>query len=213
MYVGTDNTWRWRKNDGEKGYVALWGQIIQRLSLPHLLGGSKKTQISADQQKYNVGDKVTIVARLYDDSLKPVDVDQVKAFYQNEGSDPVAFQLRPAGQKGIYRGEFIAPAPGAYKCWVERDDKTKRDFSVVQSNIELSESAMNEKGLRDMAAASGGQFFREEDLIKLPDVLRNKSEKVQSTYEIELWSSWIYLTALIAIVTAEWIGRKFAMMK
>ncbi|MBV8781845.1 MAG: hypothetical protein JO353_10645, partial [Phycisphaerae bacterium] len=38
LYIGTDDTWRWRKNVGDKYYTLLWGQIIQRLALPHLLG-------------------------------------------------------------------------------------------------------------------------------------------------------------------------------
>jgi signal transduction histidine kinase len=49
MYVGTDNTWRWRKNKGDEQYVALWGQVIQRLALPKLLGGSKRTRIDFDK--------------------------------------------------------------------------------------------------------------------------------------------------------------------
>jgi hypothetical protein len=214
MFVGTDNTWRWRKNFGDRSFVALWGQIVQRLSLPHLLGGSKKTQISTDQQKYSVGQKITVVARLYDDALKPIDVEQVQAFYQLTGGQPVPLTLRiDGGQKGIYRGEFVAPAPGNYECWVERDDKTRRDFSIVQSQVELEETAMNERGLRDMAATTGGQFFREEDLFKLPEVLRNKSEMVQRTEEIDLWSTWIYLGMLFAVVASEWIVRKISTMK
>ena len=112
LFVGTDNTWRWRKNVGDQIYVQLWGQMIQRLSLPHLLGASKKTQISSDQEKYLVGDKVTIRARLYDDALQPVDVPQLQGFYQEKSGQAIAFVLRPEPQqKGFYRGEFVAPRP------------------------------------------------------------------------------------------------------
>ena len=209
MYIGTDNTWRWRKNAGDRFYVALWGQIVQRLSLPHLLGGSKKTQISTDAQKYSVGQKVTILARLYDDALRPIDEPQVNAVYQRRDGSPVTMVLRLAGaEKGIYRGEFVATTPGDYQCWVERDDKTRRDFSIVQSRIELAETALNETGLRDLAAATGGQFFREEDLFKLPDVLQNKIDTVQRSYELELWSTWFYFLLILTVLTAEWILRK-----
>jgi uncharacterized membrane protein len=214
MYVGTDNTWRWRKNQGDRFYIALWGQIVQRLAMPHLLGGSKKTQISTDQQKYSVGQKVTVLARLYDDALKPIDDPQVFAMYQRKDASPITLPLRLAGaEKGIYRGEFVATTPGSYQCWVERDDKTRRDFTVVASQVELSETAMNETGLRDLAAATGGQFFREEDLYKLPDVLQNKVDTVQRSYELELWSTWFYFLLMLIVLTAEWILRKISMLK
>ena len=49
LYVGTDNTWRWRKNVGDVYYTALWGQIAQRVSLQRLLGISKRTQLTSDR--------------------------------------------------------------------------------------------------------------------------------------------------------------------
>jgi hypothetical protein len=214
IYVGTHETWRWRKNGGDAYYVALWGQIIQRLSLPHLLGGSKKTQISTDKQKYFVGQKVTIMARLFNDSLVPIDDQSVKAFYSVNGGAPVPLELRLAGSdKGIYKGEFTPATPGDYQVWADRDDKTRRDFSVVQTDVELTETAMNELGLRDLSVGSGGQFFREENLYQLPDVLRNKTQKIQRTEEVELWSSWAYFGLFVIIITIEWILRKMVMLK
>ena len=79
--------------------------------------------------------------------------------------------------------------------------------------MELADTAMNEQGLRDMAVASGGEFFREEDLFKLPDVLRNKTESIRHTFEVEIWSSWINFALIILVVTAEWIVRKVSMLK
>src|SRR5258706_4320381 len=62
IYVGTDNTWRWRRNKGDEFYITLWGQMIQRIAMPHLLG-SKRTQLSADKEQYVTGERVTIYAR------------------------------------------------------------------------------------------------------------------------------------------------------
>ena len=45
---------------------------------------------------------------------------------------------------------------------------------------------MNESMLRELAATTGGAFFREEDLHKLPDTIRLKTERVQSPLEVEL---------------------------
>lgn len=216
MYVGTDNTWRWRKNVGDIYYTALWGQIAQRVSLQRLLGVSRKTQLNTDRQNYLTGDRVTIYARLYGDSYEPVQDAAVKGFYgAKEGSGPkseVTLRAIPE-QAGLYRGEFMAPAAGVYQFTVERDPTVPLDFNVTEPKFEFGETAMNEPLLREMAARSGGAFFREEDLYKLPETIRQKTERVRSPLEVELWASPLYFLLLLSVVTVEWVLRKMSHLK
>jgi hypothetical protein len=216
MYVGTDNVWRWRRNVGDKYYSLLWGQIAQRLSLPHLLGESKRTQLTLDKRTYATGDRVTVYARLYSEGYEPVIEPSIAGHYGSAATAiaPQSVTLRPLPeQPGMYRGEFTAPVAGAYQFSVDRDDKTKLPFAVTEPKLELGETAMNEVALREMASASGGAFFHEEDLIKLPDSVAKKAEKIESTVDVDLWSSPIYFLTLMAIITAEWILRKLSHLK
>ena len=216
MFVGTDNTWRWRKNVGDLYYTALWGQIAQRVSLQRLLGVSKRTQLSTDRQTYLTGDRVTVYARLYSIGYEPLEEASVRGLYglkSGEG-EPTDVTLRPIPeQPGLYRGEFIAPGAGAYQFLVEHDPETPLDFSVTEPRFEFGETAMNESSLREWAAVSGGVFFREENLASLPDVISNQSERVRSPLEVELWSSPFYFLMLLAIVTGEWVLRKWSHLK
>jgi hypothetical protein len=216
MFVGTDNVWRWRKNVGDKYYTLLWGQIAQRLSLPHLLGESKRTQLRLDKKGYATGDRVTVYARLYGDGYEPVIEPAVTGHYDlaSAGGGPQAVTLRPLpDQPGMYRGEFTAPVAGSYQFSVERDEQTKLPFAVTEPKLELGDTAMNEAGLREMATASGGAFFHEEDLLGLPDAISGKAEKIESTVDVDIWSSPIVFLTLLAIVTAEWILRKLSHLK
>lgn len=215
FYSGTDNTWRWRKNDGDQRHIAFWGQIMQRLALPHLLGESKRTQLTLDRANYFAGDRVTVYARLYDTAYQPIDVPEVRGLYRSlDGRTNATVSLRPLpDQKGMYRGEFVAPPQGQYEFHVDRDEKTKLQLNVGESRIEFGETAMNETLLRTMSTASGGAFFREEDLYKLPETVRGKTESVKSRQEAELWSSPAFFLLLLGVVTAEWIMRKLAQLK
>ncbi len=215
FYSGTDNTWRWRKNEGDQRHIAFWGQIMQRLALPHLLGESKRTQLTLDRANYFAGDRVTVYARLYDTAFQPIDVPEVRGVYRSlDGRTTATVSLRPLpDQKGMYRGEFVAPPMGEYEFHVDRDEKTKLQLNVGESRIEFTETAMNEQLLRDMSTATGGQFFREEDLYKLPEVVRQKTESVKSRQEAELWSSPAFFLLLLGVVTAEWVMRKMAQLK
>ena len=67
--------------------------------------------------------------------------------------------------------------------------------------------------LKEIAATTGGAFFREEDLFKLPDTIRQKTERVRSPLEVELWSSPLYFLLLLGVVTAEWVLRKMSHLK
>ena len=216
MFVGTDNTWRWRKNVGDLYYTTLWGQISQRVSIQRLLGGSKRTQLTTDRQNYLSGDRVSVYARLYSVGFDPVQEPSVTAIYAIKGGQGAQQQvvLRPVPeQPGLYRTEFIAGAPGNYEFYVEQDPGTRLDFAITEPKFELGETAMNEPLLREISTITGGEFFREENLHKLPETISQRTEKVRSPLEVELWSSPFYFLLLLSVVTAEWVLRKFSYLK
>lgn len=217
MFVGTDNTWRWRKNAGDFYYTLIWGQISQRISIQRLLGVSKRTQLNTDRQNYFTGDRVTIYARLYSGvGFDPVQERTVKGFFglQSGSGARSEVTLRPVPeQPAVYRGEFIAPSAGAYGFWVEIDPDTSLEFNVTEPKFEFGETAMNEPLLKELAASTGGQYFREENLYQLPETISAKSERVQSPLEVELWASPLYFLLMLGVVTVEWILRKMSYLK
>jgi hypothetical protein len=217
LFVGTDNTWRWRKNVGDEVYTTFWGQIAQRLALPHVTGGSRRTQLTLDRQNFVSGERVSVYARLYRAGFEPVQEPVVKGSYTlrtGDGGGATEISLRPVpDQPGVYRGEFIAPAAGNYKLGVESDADTRVDFNVTAPRFELGDTAMNEALLREMAGLSGGEFFREETLFQLPDKIRAKTERVRSPLEVELWASPLYFLLLLGVVSTEWVLRKLSHLK
>lgn len=218
LYVGTDNLWRIRRNAGDRFHAALWGQMVVRMALPHLLGGAKRTQLKTDAQTYQTGQRVSLYARLYTESFEPMKEPAVKALMTLKDSTvpPREIVLRPdPGIPGMYRGETIAPQAGRYSLSVphEKDPNHVRDITVEEPKIELADAAMNLPVLQQMATVSGGAFFREEDLNKLPEQLTGKQERVKTRYEVELWSTPIYYVLLLGLVAMEWVVRKMSQLK
>jgi hypothetical protein len=218
LFLGTDNTWRWRKNKGDEQYVALWGQVVQRLSLPHLLGASKRTQLTLDKKEYVTNEKVQLFARLYTDAYAPITQDKVKAFVSESGpDDPRAREiiLRPLpDQPGMYRGEFVAPDKAAqYKLFVEIDKETQVDLQVNEPKMEPGENALNVELLEAMAKTTGGRFVREEELYSLPDHIKAEAPVIRSNVEVEFWTSPLYYALMLIVVAAEWVMRKMVQLK
>jgi hypothetical protein len=188
------------------------------MALPHLLGSSRRTHLSADRQKYMTGERVSVYARLYNQNFDPVNDPTVRGLYsprsgpESSGASNIGereFPLRPVPDSpGMYRGEFIAPEAGIYQFRVERDPSVHLDFTVEEPRFEMGETAMNEPLLKQMAEATGGAFIREESLDKLPETIRRKSERVRSTMDVELWCSPLYFLLMLSIITIEWVLRK-----
>ncbi len=216
LYVGTDNTWRWRKNTNDQAFVTFWSQVIQRMSVPHMLGSSKRTQLSKEREKYATGDHVMIYARLFNKDYEPVTDTTVRAHYgrtDKTGEDHEVFLRALPDQPGMYRAEFMAPAAGVYTFRVDSDPDTKLDIAVTNPRLEMGETALNEALLKQMATVSKGEFFREENLQMLPEQVHRTSQKVESTVEAEVWYSPMYFLVLMGILTVEWVLRKMAQLK
>ncbi len=214
LLLATDNTWRWRRGANLRYYSQFWAQVVQRLALPHLLGGSKRTQLSVDRPSYSTGESVVVMARLYDESYQPIVRERIEGTdaLEAEGaaaSKPAAVTLRAVPeQPGMYRAEFTASQTGLHRFKVEGDAESAVEFEVKEPRVELAETAMNLPVLQEMARLSGGQFFREESLAELPDVLQANDERIQTIVDADVWASPFIFVLLLGLAASEWILRK-----
>ena len=214
LYVGTDNTWRWRRNVGDLYYTRFWGQISQRMAQQRFIGADKRTQISLNSQNYMTGDRVRAYARLYQEGYEPFDEEEVSGVYTSADGRQSEVMLKVVvGQPGLFFGEFIAPAAGQYQFHLEPSPETKRDFTVVEASLEMAETAMNASLMENLATLTKGRFFREEDLHELPGAIKAERVGVQSRMEVELWSTPLYFILILLVVTVEWVVRKFSYLK
>jgi uncharacterized membrane protein len=214
LYVGTDNTWRWRRNVGDLYYTRFWGQVNQRMAQQRFIGEDKRTQISLNSQNYLSGEPVRAYARLYQEGYEPWDEEQVRGVYtKGDGAQSEVMLKAVVGKPGLYFGEFSAPAAGQYQIHVAPSPETKRDFTVVETSLEMAETAMNAGLMEDLATQTGGKFFREEGLHELAGAIDTKKVTVPSRMEIELWATPLYFLLIMIVVTIEWILRKFSYLK
>ncbi len=218
LFIGFDETYRWRSHVGEKYYTRIWGQIIQGLT-GQRNNGSSLTQLKTDKATYLTGDRVRISGRIFQKGFEPLTDPEVPGTITIK-SPPVSGQ--PAANQqtselrleaipdrpGEYRGQMIATTPGSYSFSTVRDPATVLKFEVTEPKVELSDIAMNEKLLRGMASASGGQFLREEDLNGLPELITSKSTGLESFKKIPLVFTPYLLAVMILVACVEWLWRR-----
>jgi len=238
LFVGTDETWRWRRNVGEKYYTRFWGQVLLRFGLPRLLGASRLTQLTTERKQYVSGERVVISGRLYRSGFQPVidptvngtvtiQPDQAGSAAPGDLRKDVSLQATP-GKPGYYEGEIVVTTPGIYTFSTENDPSSTLDFRVTEPRFEFGDTALNLALLQKMADTSGGALYREEDLYKMlesaetsrpsgapasgadkiPSGLGGSTIKVPSPQEVELAFSPLYFALMILVATIEWILRK-----
>ncbi|MBC8127918.1 MAG: VWA domain-containing protein [Gloeobacteraceae cyanobacterium ES-bin-144] len=215
VYFGTDETYRWRSRTGGKYYSILWGQIMQSLSLQLLEGASALTQLKSDRKQYAIGDNVVISGNAYTEGYEPLIIPTLDGTMKFEGNgkrDEQPFELH-ATEKNNFRSEFVARLAGNYRYTTTHDSEAVVQFEVIDPRLEQSQSALDEKLLKSMAEASGGRFFREENLAELPAMIAAKTATVASTTKLELFYSGWLLAALISFLSLEWMVRRLTQLK
>ncbi len=224
LYIGTDETYRWRSKVGEKYYTQIWGQIIQALTAQHTAGASAQTQLKTDRPSYFTGDKVTLTARAFQAGFTPVTDPELPGSVTitptaKPGQPPPPTVTREvrlqaiADRPGEYRAEMAADIAGSYSYSLVRDPSVVVKWQVDQPHIELADIAMNEKLLQAMASASGGRFLREEDLNTLPDLVSSQQANSVSFQKIPLAFAPLLLAMLILTACVEWLWRRKVELK
>jgi uncharacterized membrane protein len=217
IFLGSDETWRWRWNHQDKYFIRFWGQLIYQAGLPSLLGDSaKRSQVALERSQALLGQPGSVFMRLLDKDYGPRKDAQVEAILEYLDARPgqekrrkVTLQAIP-GQPGEYRALLTHDRPGRFELRVNNPEPSVFPFRVeLPPRHELEESGMAEKSLRDMALLSGGHFYREEDLHRLPENIELRKAAFTRRQEVLLWGP-LTLALFVGLITMEWVVRKFA---
>ena len=97
IYLGTDETWRWRFNVQDKHFIRFWGQLIYQAGLPSLLGqGAQRVQAALERSQAVLGQPGSVFVRLLDKDFNPrrdaqVSTERILTFSMPESWTAAAF--------------------------------------------------------------------------------------------------------------------------
>ena len=155
---------------------------------------------------------------MFNENFKLLTADEIDATLEKVDADPndkdkfTTIKLRKLpGQDG----EYVAPLPfnqvGRFRLTVDPKNKTPAtlDYRVnLPPDHEQAPGGLDEAAMRKLCEATGGSFFREEDLHKLPQAVKPQSSPYSRREEVLMWNRWA-LFLLIGLLTLEWFLRKY----
>ncbi len=217
VYMGSDETWRWRWNYQDKYFVRFWGQVIYQLGLPSLMGdNARRVQVALERSQAILGTQGSVFVRLLNKDHMPRTDKEVEATLEyldakdaKERTRKVMLYPVPGDRPGEYAALLVHDRPGRYELKVNNPEPFTYSFRVeLPPRHELEDGGMAEKSLREMARISGGHFYREEDLIRLPDDVTPRTVVYRDRQDVMLFP--LGLALFVFLITAEWLVRKFA---
>jgi uncharacterized membrane protein len=216
LYIGTDETWRWRANGGEKIFGRFWGQVIYQMGLPHVIGMPKRVQLALERPEIVTGQRFHVYARVFDAEFRPFSGEKVNGRLERTDAAPGEERSRGVvldpvpGLPGEYRVLLSHDTVGRFVLKVDEPTGAALEYKVsLPPQHELQVGSMDEEGLRGAALAGGGAFYREEDLHTLAANLRPQKASFTERHETLLWNAPMLLI-FVGLITIEWILRKFS---
>lgn len=215
VFLGSDETWRWRYNVEDKHFARFWGQILIELGKPTLGVGVKRVQMDLTGSQAVLGQATRIYARLLDEKLAPLKDEEVKATLRFLDAPGGKVEERPTKLLRQRDGRFLASLapdkPGRYELVIDKPEPFTYAFRVdPPPDHELEPSILPERELRDLAAASGGRFYREEDVKYLPESVLSRQVTFTRRGKDEPLCRWPVFVLLLGLLTSEWLLRKFS---
>lgn len=216
LYIGSDEIWRWRYQVADLYHQRLWMQLAAWIAAPPFQAEAKTIAIGTDHLRHAAGERAEVRVRLRDAQGGIVADGKPRAFLMHNGSEIATLELEPdPTHAGVYRGLTPPLRPGTVEIAVAEGPAAPRSDIRLSlrvndtGNQELASLTMNRPLLEAMAATSGGRFLREEQAAdELPGLLQTLDRKQTITRETNLWSSWWWLGAVVALLTVEWLLRK-----
>jgi hypothetical protein len=217
LFVGFDETWRWRLNEADKYFGRFWSQAVYVAGVPRTVG-TKLTQLSLDTTDPVLGRTGQVYARLLGKDFRPLTGETVDARLVKLDADPndrdanVGVQLKAVpGQPGEYVAALPFNRTGRFALRVDpgNDNPATLDYRVsLPPDHELAPGGLAEADMRKLAEETGGKFYHEEDLHTLPAEVKPQFSPYSRREETLLWNRWA-MVVLVGLLTLEWVLRKF----
>jgi len=224
IFMGIDETWRWRWRDDEQQFNRFWLQAVRVLSRSRL----GRIEVKTDKQTaYRRDERIIVTVRFPDDAPAPPDSTTVRVSVQRgplpnpdgtPGSGEVETQVlslaKVEGSRATYQAVLTRTPVGEYRFLLVEPEvngnRPRAEAKVLPPPTERDRLEMNRADMTAAAAISNGGFYTLADADKLLDDMKDLSRVPlnQPCPPTPLWNQPAMFGLLLMLLIAEWLLRK-----
>ena len=205
LFVGTDSTWLWRQDVGERFFSKFWGQALRFVARPDK-ENAKSSWLEAHPVRVQPDEKVDVELLALDNDGAPRTSHSLDVTVTGGGRTRAVSLLANPTAKGHYVGHFMAEGPGDYRVTFETGAKAGPLPALVRAVAameELRRPAGDRATLEILGSVSGGRVVSLTDLGSIPAQLRGAAKQAQVHREATVWDNWLFLLLLATLYSAD----------
>jgi len=228
VYLGTDDTWRWRFVEDSTYYKQFWNNLLSFLST------SKATRvtITTGGDRFTIDKPVTVDVEAYDGNFKPekaktytVEVWDIAGKLPVKVSDLTLNQaietvmadvpgskepkVESHAKPGRYTGQFEPPHVGKYEIRVAvKEICQPKQIEVTMKGDEFLRTETDEETMKTLVRDKADRFMRISAIDNLSEMIPPSRIISIEQKSHELWDIPLLLIVLLVLFVAEWILRK-----
>lgn len=197
-WIGTEETFRWRRNVGDPVFWRFWGQLLRSIGRRDDRPWDTSWLV-VEPGRCEPGSSVLVELNLVDDDKRPLEAaTQQVGVAVAGGSDSV--QLSATNRPGHYRGAYTPEQVGRHLLSASSTaGPLAADLVVAASSRELARTAVDRGSLRALADLTGGAVVEPAAFSTLPYRLAATAVQTSRTLEDDVWDTWPVLVLLVGL--------------
>jgi hypothetical protein len=214
MLVGTDETFRWRQNVGDRFFYKFWGQSI-RFVARRGQAAPKKSWIEVRPIRAQPGEDAQIELMAFGADGAPRTDSRLPVRISGGAANVLETVNLTADQavKGRYTGKYTPKNTGEYRVAFDPGSgavPAEARIRVLAAAEELRQPNVNRPALELLANASRGRLVELPDLATIPDQIQGQAKLISYHREATLWDNWLTLVVLSVIYSIDVGLRRLA---
>lgn len=205
MVVGTDSTFLWRQNVGDRFFYKFWGQSLRHVARRDEVG-SKKSWMEVRPVRAQPGEQAQVELMAFAADGAPRTESKLRIRVQgDEKPESVELTADPT-VKGRYTGKVTPKSMGDYRLTFEPGgaaEPVEARLRVMDASEELRHPNVNRPALESLAGTSKGFMVELPDLANVADQLKGEAKLTKLDREASLWDNWLTLALLMFIYSLD----------
>jgi hypothetical protein len=211
MFVGTDATFLWRRNVGDRFFYKFWGQAL-RFVARREDADLKKNRLIASPMLARPGDPVQLELFAVKSPGEPSKEPKLTVSVQDEDGERLVEVAADASNPGRYVGGFAARKQGqsTARFTPESGEPAEAQVKVIADPVEFRRPGVHRLTLETMASASGGKVVEFPDLAGIVNELKGETKRSPFKRESSLWDNWLVLALLVGVYSLDVALRRLS---